>query len=101
MRIIYHKLIPKDLGRVLDYYEVEGGTALSERFFQDAEITVTKLANNPERYHIIEEQKGIRRAPLKTFPYHFLFKVKAEGIFVLILRHDKQHPRYGLRRKVD
>jgi hypothetical protein len=36
---------------------------------------------------------------LERFPYHFLYDTHAEFIFIFVVRHDKRHPSFGLRRK--
>ena len=41
---------------------------------------------------------GYRRAALTAFPYHVLDEVDSHGIWIAILRHDRRHPGYGLRR---
>lgn len=33
------------------------------------------------------------------FPYHFLYEEDQRKIRFLVLRHDKRHPNFGLRRR--
>lgn len=42
MEVIYHRLINKDLRIALGWYESEGGLALGDRFFEEAEQTVNQ-----------------------------------------------------------
>ncbi len=95
--VIYHRLFQKDLTAALYYYDEEGGPQLGDRFFEEVESAVGKVTNNPTRFHFIAE--GMRRAQLKTFPYHIIYEESADRLKFLIIRHDKRHPSFGMRRR--
>ena len=99
MRVIYHRLINKDLRIALDWYESEGGIALGDRFFAEAELTVKLIESNPKGFHFSDG--GLRRAALESFPYHFLYEYEEEvdTVWITVLRHDHRHPSFGLRRR--
>jgi plasmid stabilization system protein ParE len=97
MIVIFHKLIKKDLRAALTYYDSEGGAKLGDRFFDDVEATITRVVQNPKHFHFADD--GLRRVALGEFPYHFLYEEHDETIQFLVLRHDKRHPRFGLRRQ--
>ena len=97
MRVIFHRRIQKDLRTALDYYEAEAGVALGDRFFAEAEAMVASVLRNPKGFHFIAD--GLRRASFTSFPYHFVFEEHLEQVRFLVLRHDKRHPGYGLRRR--
>ena len=67
------------------------------RFFAEAEDAATRVPRNPQGFHFIEE--GRRRVSLESFPYHFVFEEKVREVRFLVLRHDKRHPAFGLRRE--
>lgn len=95
MDLTFHRLIPQDLRRALDYCESEGGRVLGNRFFKTAEDYAERIRERPEGNHFSDG--GYRRASLDTFPYHFLYEIDSIGIWVAVLRHDKRHPNYGIR----
>jgi len=97
MEVIYHRLIGKDLREALDYYESEGGTTLADRFFDETEVTVAKVLKNPRGFPF--EQRDLRRVQFKTFPYHFLYRDLGFAVRFHVLRHDRRHPSYGMRRR--
>lgn len=97
MEVVHHRLIKKDLREALTYYDREGGEKLGDRFFEEAEATVDRILANPRHFHFLSET--LRKASLKNFPYHFLFEENSARVKILVLRHDKRHPSYGLRRK--
>ena len=97
MHIIYHEQIRRDLRAALAYYDAEGGDRLGDRFFEEVEATIARVSENPQGCHFAAD--GLRRAALVSFPYHFLYEEGAGGVRFLVLRHDMQHPRFGLRRR--
>lgn len=97
MEVIYHRLVVRDLRMALNYYELEGGTKLADRFFAEVEEGVAKIIAQPTAHYFSDD--GYRRKALRSFPYHILYEVDALSIWIGILRHDRRHPSYGMRRK--
>ncbi len=54
-------------------------------------------AQRPDRYHLFKGD--LRRANLKRFPYHFLYRVVGDCVRILVVRHHRRDPGYGLERK--
>jgi toxin ParE1/3/4 len=97
MALIFHRLVQKDVRAVLRYYEEEGGVLLADRFFLELDTLVADVAREPRRFH--PALHGLRRANMPTFPYHLLFREVSAGVRVLVLRHHKRRPRFGVGRK--
>ncbi|MBE7502104.1 MAG: type II toxin-antitoxin system RelE/ParE family toxin [Verrucomicrobiales bacterium] len=57
---------------------------------------IAAAAANPLRFHPVAH--GFRRANLKRFPFHVLYEVGTDTVRVLLVRHHKRHPDYGLPR---
>jgi plasmid stabilization system protein ParE len=96
MKVSFHRRTQYDVWEVVRHYEEESGEILANQFHAEFMRRVAEAATNPERCHI--DPSGLRRCNLKRFPYHFLFRVRRDDIFVLVLRHDRRHAGYGLRR---
>jgi plasmid stabilization system protein ParE len=97
MDVIFHRRIQSDLRTALAFYETEGGAKLADRFFAEAENAAARVMRNPQGFHLIGEER--RRVSLESFPYHFVFEAKMREVRFLVLRHDKRHPAFGLRRR--
>ncbi|MBK1884642.1 type II toxin-antitoxin system RelE/ParE family toxin [Luteolibacter pohnpeiensis] len=97
MEVIYHRRIQKDIRAALAFYEDEGGNKLGDRFFAEAEETVGRVIQNPQGFHFVTSK--LRRASFDSFPYHFLYEEEHGQVRFLVLRHDKRHPNFGLRRR--
>lgn len=95
MSFIFHRLVQRDLRVVLQYYE-EGGALLADRFFTELELLVSEIHQSPNKFHKISHD--IRRANMAQFPYHLLFRCHGTRVRILILRHHKRNPKFGLNR---
>ncbi len=95
--VIYHPSVRRDLTGILRYYGDEGGEVLADRFFDTFMVAVEVAEAHPERFHPVAGSI-FRRAQVPGFPYHFLFRKIPAGIRVSVVRHDKRHPDFGMRR---
>lgn len=96
-RIIFHRLVRRDMDGILTYYEQEAGSSVADRFFDAFLATIAKAQRDPHLFHLLSG--NYRRANVPGFPYHFLYRETGYGIRVLVSRHDRRDPQYGLRRK--
>ncbi|MBI5766851.1 MAG: hypothetical protein HZA93_03600 [Verrucomicrobia bacterium] len=56
-----------------------------------------RIAANPTRFGFFKDD--LRRARLRTFRHHFLFRIVEAEVRVLVLRHNRRHPEFGLTRR--
>jgi len=98
MKLIYHRLAVRDVREVLDYYQSESGQHLADRFYGEFVETIRKIQENPRHFPPVINT-GLRRAHLNSFPYHILYEERLWGIKVMIVRHHRRSPHYGLRRQ--
>lgn len=98
MKMIYHRLAARDIQDVLDYYESEAGGSLAARFLEELLAIIDKIQSNPRHFPPMSDT-GLRRANLTNFPYHVIYEERPWGIKVMVVRHHRRSPRYGLRRQ--
>ncbi|MBE7504029.1 MAG: type II toxin-antitoxin system RelE/ParE family toxin [Verrucomicrobiales bacterium] len=91
----YHPAVQRDVSRILRYYD-RISPRLGDAFWEELLATIEVAAGAPGRFHPVDP--GRRRANLKRFPYHFLYRIMPQGIRVLVVRHHERHPSYGKRR---
>lgn len=96
-QVIFQRLVQRDVNDILRHYAEEAGEIVADRFFGTFLQIVEQALHHPERFHPVSP--WLRRANLPGFPYHFLYRPMDAGIRVLVLRHDRRHPAYGLKRK--
>jgi plasmid stabilization system protein ParE len=97
MGLILHRLLQRDLRSVLAYYRDEGGDELARRFHAEFEQLVAEICRHPQRFHSISEL--LRRANFRSFPYHLLYRVTGTDVRILVLRHHRRGPSYGVGRR--
>ncbi len=95
--VVFHRLVQRDMDGILRFYTEEASELVAERFFQSFLRAVEKAATHPGSFHPVSAMH--RRANIPGFPYHFLFRGISHGIRILVLRHDRRHPSFGLRRE--
>lgn len=96
MDLIYHRLAAKDAREIAQKYEFISDS-LCDRFWSEFDQAIEAIQYHPERHHF--DPSGKRRKNLKRFPYHILFEIRFDCIRVLVVRHHRRNPSYGLRRK--
>ena len=96
MKLLIHPAVRRDVREVLEYYDGRSGTA-GDRFYQQLMDALDALTHHPERCHFIGEKH--RRYNFPTFPYHVIFEVQEDTVRLLVLRHHKRHPAFGLKRR--
>jgi plasmid stabilization system protein ParE len=96
MEVKYHPLVRHDvLEAARKYHDIS--PRLAEEFDEELKATIARAADHPLRFHPAD--RGFRRANLKRFPYHFLYDAQPNFIRIMIVRHHKRHPAFGLDRR--
>lgn len=95
MNVEYHPAVELDIAEALRRYD-QISLRLGDEFQQELRHFIALAAAKPGRFH--PAKRGFRRANLRRFPYHFLYRELPDGIRVTLVRHHKRHPDYGLER---
>ena len=98
MRLVLHPKVYSDIDEIMGYYERVATLGLADDFYAELRYFMTKAADKPESFSIRE--RDIRRANLRRFPYHFLFRVVGDQVRILVVRHDHRHPSFGSTRRL-
>jgi len=97
MKLVLHRRVRSDVDEITDYYERAGHAELAQDFYRELRGFMLDAARCPRRYHFFKAD--LRRVNLKRFPYHFLFRVVGDCVRILVIRHHRRHPDYGLERE--
>ncbi len=97
MRLVFHPQVASDVRAIMDYYQGVGGLELAEEFYQEFRQHTVLAWQRPRRF--AERERGLRRANLPRFPYHFLFRVVEGAVRVLVVRHHRRRSSFGTRRR--
>ncbi len=97
MSVVFNSSVQRDVRHVLDYYETESGQSLADAFYDELIEKIEMAETTPARFHFAEEP--LRRANLQRFPYHFIFRQIGKDIRILVVRHHKRRPSFGMKRR--
>lgn len=97
MRLAFHPRVARDLRGIVAYYD-EHSLSAGERFTAEVDAAFDGLLENPARHHFVDPAR--RRCNLKNFPYHIIYEVAEDVVHVLVVRHHRRRPDYGMRRKM-
>ena len=86
---------------VRDIREIASGYAkvsvrVHDQFWNALDDALGSIEASPERHHF--DPSGYRRANLFRFPYHVLYQHTAQATLVLVVRHHRRDPAFGLER---
>jgi plasmid stabilization system protein ParE len=96
MKIEYHPAIEFELREIVKFYN-EISKRLGAEFLNEFEKQVLRISAMPTRWVIVEN--NIQRALLKRFPFAIYFRVfENDVIRILIVKHQRRHPSYGIER---
>ncbi len=98
MQIIRHPKLAEDIREIALHY-ADFTERILDAFWDELDAILASIENNPRSHHF--DSSGLRRANFKKFPYHLLYAVEAKNIYLVVLRHDRRHPSFGLHRKLD
>jgi toxin ParE1/3/4 len=96
VRVEYHPAVAQDVAEALRRYDAVS-QQLGEDFKSELRRFIAVAAARPGRFHLIKP--GFRRANLKRFPYHFIYRELSDGIRVTLVRHHRRHPSFGMGRE--
>ncbi len=96
MQIIRHPKLAEDIHDVAMHY-AEISDRVASAFWRELDSVLVAIERNPRSYHF--DSCGLRRANFKKFPYHLLYDVEDDAIFLVVLRHDRRQPNYGIARR--
>ena len=97
MRLIFHPRVYSDIDKIMERYERVATPQLADEFYAKVRQFMAAAARNPRRFAV--RQRDIRRVNLERFPFHFLFRIVGETVRVLVVRHHRRHPSFGMSRR--
>lgn len=97
MRVEYHPLTTSDLNSAVAYYN-RRQSGLGDELRREVYESIDRVLESPAQFSIVSNR--IRRCLVHRFPYAVLFRVESENVLrVLVIRHHRRHPGFGLRRR--
>jgi plasmid stabilization system protein ParE len=97
MRVEYHPLTTSDLNSAVAHYNRQQA-GLGDELRIEVYASIERVLATPTQFSVVS--RSIRRCLVHRFPYAILFRiVNAESLRVLVIRHHRRRPGFGLRRR--
>lgn len=91
-----HPGAERDLEKAIDFYLKNAGQVIAQRFLEEFYRAANYLVENPEI--VSRAENGHRSYPLHVFPYSVVYVTPENKIRILVVRHHRRRPSFGLRR---
>jgi toxin ParE1/3/4 len=96
MILSVHPAAERDVWEAAAFYEREGSPALAARFVKEFRRLCESLLEHPE---IGSTRSGGKRGlSMSDFPYTVIYRVLADELRILVVKHDRRRPGYGSTR---
>lgn len=97
MQMVRHPKLAADIRDTATHYS-EVSERILASFWTELDLVLASIKRNPRSHHF--DACGLRRASFRRFPFHLLYAVVDDTIFLVVLRHDRRHPNFGLKRRI-
>jgi toxin ParE1/3/4 len=97
LRSVFHTLAARDVSLAQEHYRREAGALTALRFLHAIDTVLQRLSKDPDLGTPLRD--GRRVHPLRVFPYSVVYRVEADRLKVLVVRHQHRRPGFGDRRQ--
>ena len=97
MKISLHPAAEDEIEEAAGFYEKTGSPALAARFVAEFKRVSQLLLEFPGIGS--PRSRGRRGFSMSMFPYTVIYRANADGIMVLVVKHDSRRPGYGGSRR--
>lgn len=87
----FHPAARRELEEAFDLFAAESA-ATARRLVERTEATIRLLRQFPEAGHRVGDFN--RRFPVRPFPYHLIYLLEEENIYVVAFAHERRPPGY-------
>ena len=95
MRFKFHPQALEDYQQAVNWYAPRG-TTLAESFMQAVEGRDLRIAENPARWRVIEED--VHRCLTRVFPFGILYTIESDYVLIVAVMHCSREPGYWRHR---
>jgi hypothetical protein len=85
MRLAYRPLVQRDVSGIVRHYDGIS-SSLGDEFWAELTRLLEVISANPERFHF--SVRELRRAKMRRFPYHLLFRIPRAEAHLATRRGD-------------
>jgi hypothetical protein len=98
MRLTYHPEAEAEVVETAAFYEARS-PGLGDRFLRDFDAAITEVQASPILWPVVEGD--LRCHTMKRFPFGIYYRVLADELRILVVKHHSRHPDYWRHRLDD
>lgn len=97
MKITLLPAAQDDVAEAAAFYEKTGSAVVAAKFVAEFKRVAYVLLEFPAIGS--PKTRGRRGFSLSLFPYTIIYRQTTDGITIVVVKHDRRHPRYGAHRQ--
>ena len=95
MRLTYHPEAEAEVVEAAEFYETRA-SGLGDRFLREFDVAVAEIQASPSLWPVVEGD--LRCHAMGRFPFGIYYRVHAEELRILVVKHHSRHPEYWRHR---
>jgi toxin ParE1/3/4 len=95
VRVVLTASAEADVDEASQWYE-QRSAGLGAKFLAQVSEALLRVADNPELYP--EVHNGVRRAPVRRFPYSVFYRTRGDRLEIIAVFQDRRSPSRWQRR---
>lgn len=96
-KIEFTKRALDEIAAAYDWYELQA-IGLGDKFVEQLDKFIKKIATNPTHYGFIDETKTVRDLLMKSFPYQIVYQIFENSILIHSVFQAQQHPNKKIKK---
>ncbi|MEA2837966.1 MAG: hypothetical protein QOD89_2516 [Bradyrhizobium sp.] len=95
MKLVYSRQALADLDQIKTYYAANASPAIAEAVGRRLENVVDRICRAPEAAPRVAQRPQVRVAAVVRYPFQIFYRVRADAIDILHIRHTSRRPIRG------
>ena len=87
--VLFHQLAEKELQDFACFYEKKA-KGLGDSFLDEIHQNIEQILEYPKMSPVVI--KKIRRKTIQRFPFHILYELKDDSLYIIAIMHQRRNP---------
>lgn len=92
MNVVYSRRAIADLEHIASYYTAVADPAIAQAVENRIQLVIERISRVPESAQVVLQRPNVRVVPLIRYPYKIFYRLSAERIEILHIRHTSRRP---------
>jgi toxin ParE1/3/4 len=92
MKLVYSRRALTDLDQIKIYYAANASRAIADAIGRRLENVIDRICRVPEAAPRVSQRSRVRVAAVVRYPFQIFYRVRADAIDILHIRHTSRRP---------